>query len=60
MIPSSKASDLGKCCAYGHVSDGQAYLVDGLFAEVQHIPLAVGQDAASVLAQIEPDTRWFM
>jgi hypothetical protein len=57
---SSKASDLGKCCAYGHVSDGQAYLVDGLFPQVQHIPLAVGQDAASLLAQIEPGTQWFI
>lgn len=55
-----KASGLGKCCAFGHVSDGQAYLVDGLFPEVQHIPLAVGQDAASLLGQVEPDSRWFM
>lgn len=59
MKSSSEASDLGKCCAFGHVSDGQVYLVDGLFPEVQHIPLAVGQDAASLLAQIEPDVRWF-
>ncbi len=55
----SHATDLGKCCAFGHVSDGQAYLVDGLFAQVQHIPLAVGQDAASLLAQIEQEVRWF-
>lgn len=65
MDPASQASDasqaagLGKCCAYGHVVDGEEYLVDGLFPQVQHIPLAVGQDAAALLEEIDPDVRWF-
>jgi len=47
-------------CIYGIGADSLPYLACGLFPKARRIPLAVGQDAAAILAQVGPEVRWFV
>ncbi|MEQ8356742.1 MAG: hypothetical protein RH942_14460 [Kiloniellaceae bacterium] len=50
----------GGACIFGVDDPTLPYLAARVFPAAQQIPLAVGQDADSVVGQLGPDVRWFV
>lgn len=60
MNSSPAAPAKGSCCIYGLGDDPRSFLVNGFFPSARRMPLAVGQNAAAILAQLGPEIRWFV